>query len=56
MMGSEDCAKAVRDIAAPVTMAAREPLTKLRRLMFLMCDSIRSETGNPSYWGNSHAR
>jgi hypothetical protein len=49
MMGSEDWAKAVRDIAAPVMMAAREPLTKLRRLMFLMCDSIRSETGNPSY-------
>src|SRR4030095_13286097 len=56
MMGSEDCASAPRDIAAPVTRAARDPLTKLRRLMFLICDSIRSETGNPPYRGNSHAR
>src|SRR6185503_364150 len=46
MIGSDDCARAPRDIAAPVTKAAREPLTRLRRLMFLICDSIRSETGN----------
>src|SRR6266540_2320185 len=49
MMGSEDCASAARDMAAPVTMAARDPLTKVRRLMFLMGDSIRSDTENPCY-------
>src|SRR6266852_7678752 len=51
MMGSEDCARAARDIAAPVTMAARDPLTKVRRLMFLICDSIRSDIRNPSHSG-----
>src|ERR1700722_14434147 len=47
-MGSEDCANAARDIAAQVTMAASDPLTKVRRLTLLMYGSICSvvETGN----------
>jgi len=39
-------AKAARDTVAPATMAANDPLTRLRRSMLLMRGSVHAVIGN----------
>src|SRR3954452_4906583 len=51
-IGSDDCASAAREKAAPAIMAASEPLTRVRRSMLLMDGSILSGVETTS---NFHA-
>src|SRR6202008_1651000 len=55
VIGSEESAKAARETAVPASMAASDPLTKLRRLKLLMRDSIQFVRDILPIRGNFHA-